>query len=291
MQRRDFLAGLLGATAVAGGELLRGGLALADEGDDRPGDETPLFDFSDRFYRANGLDPKLLVGRVTGWDGRSVFAATADPDHRNVRVVATNGGFDHEGGLVFFAVLANVNPTTFLASPAGQDANSVAGEFRAFNFPRARGSGRRQDDVFDMRHGLVGRNPLAIWTKASVRYTTSALSTTAGRQALAAMASRNGPDLDTTPLICAIDDIESLESRGFVTVTTLPTSGSAGPPWFLCPIIRDPVGRSLAPDATLAVTLRRDGTALVPQFHQLFRQLQSPAGGAPGLTPVSGRAG
>jgi hypothetical protein len=273
MQRMDVLAGLLGVAAEPGAS------------------GTAPFDFSDGFYRANGLDPRLLVGRVDGWDGRSVAAATSDPRHRNVRVVATNGGFDHCGGLVFYVVLANVDATTFLAGSAGQGAHRLASEFLAFNFPRASGTGRRQDDVFDTLPGFFGRDPLAIWTKASVRYTASALSTTAGRQALAAVASRNGCDLDTTPLIRTVDDIESLGSRGFVTVTTLPTDGSAGPPWFLCPIIRDPVGRSLAPDATLAVTLRRDGTALVPQFHQLFRQLQSPAGGAPGLTPVSGRAG
>jgi hypothetical protein len=275
MQRMDVLAGLLG---VAG---------AAEPG----GDGTPPFDFSDGFYRANGLDPRLLVGRVDGWDGRSVAATTSDPRHRNVRVLAINGGFDHRGGLVFYVVLANVDATTFLAGAAGQDAHRLAKEFMAFNFPRASGTGRRQDDVFDTRHGFFGRNPLAIWTKASVRYTPSALSTAAGRQALAAVAARNGADLDTTPLIRTVDDIERLGSRGFVTVTTQPADGSAGPPWFLCPIIRDPGGRSLAPDATLAVTLRRDGAALVPELHHLFRQLRSAAGGASGLTPVAGRAG
>jgi hypothetical protein len=287
MQRMDVLAGLLGVAGAAEPGGSGNGI----------GDGTPPFDFSDGFYRANGLDPGLLVGRVDGWDGRSVAAATSDPRHRNVRVVATSGGFDHRGGLVFYVVLANVAATTFLAGSAGQDAHRLANEFLAFNFPRASGAGRRQDDVFDTRHGFFGRDPLAIWTKASVRYTPAALSTTAGRQALAAVAASNGTDLDATPLIRTVDDIESLGSRGFVTVATLPADGSEGPPWFLCPIIRNPAG-SLAPDATLAVALRRDGAALDPQFHQLFRHLQSggrgrrtPAGGAPGLTPVSGRAG
>ena len=282
MQRMDVLAGLLGVAGAAE----PGGTAI-----------TP-FDFSDGFYRANGLDPRLLVGRVDGWDGRSVAATTSDPRHRNVRVVATNGGFDHCGGLVFYVVLANVDATTFLAGSAGQDAQRLANEFLAFNFPRASGSGRRQDDVFDTRHGFFDRDPLAIWTKASVRYTPSALSTNAGREALAAVAARNGTDLDATPLIRTVDEVESLGSRGFVTVTTLPADGSAGPPWFLCPIIPHPVGRSLAPDATLAVTLRRDGTALEPRFHRLFRRpggagraRRARVGGAPGLTPVSGRAG
>jgi hypothetical protein len=279
MQRMDVLSGPMG---VAG---------ASDLGGNGIGEGNTPFDFSDGFYRANGLDPRLLVGRVDGWDGRSVAAAASDARHRNVRVVATNGGFDHRGGLVFYVVLANVGATSFLPGSAGQDARGLAGEFLAFNFPRATGAGRRQDDVFDTRHGFFARNPLAIWTKASVRYTPSALSTTAGRQALAAVAARNGTDLDTTPLIRTVEDVESLGSRGFVTVTTLPTDGAAGPPWFLCPIIRNPVGRRLAPDATLAVTLRRDGAALEPRFRQLFRQLRTTAGGAPRLTPVSGRAG
>jgi hypothetical protein len=284
MQRRDFLAGLLGvtgATALGGAERLGSRWALAKGGDDGGGGGngigggTPPFDFSDSFYRANGLDPSRLVGRVNGADGRSVVATTADPKHRNVRVIATNGGFDHDGRPALFVVFANVSPTTFLAGPAGNGANGIANEFSAFNFPRAAGAGRRQDDVFDTRHGFFGKDPLAIWKKASVAYTSAALTTTAGRQALAAVAARSGTDLDGTPMIRTTDDIESLGASGFVTVTTLAVDGSAGAPWFLCPIIQDPAGGSIAPDATLAVTLKPDGTALVPQLQQLFHCLQS----------------
>jgi hypothetical protein len=284
MQRRDFLATLLGvtgATVLGGAELLRSPLVQAKGGGDDGGgggsnngigNGVPPFDFSDSFYRSNGLDPTLLVGRVNGTDGRSVVATTTDSKHRNVRVIATNGGFDHDGKLIFFVVFANVNPSTFLSSGARSDIS----RFIAYAFPRASGTGRRQDDVFDTRHGFDGKDPLAIWVKGSVAFTAAATTTSAGQQALAALAARNGTDLDGTPMIRSTDDIENLGGQGLVTVTTVPQDGSSTtPPWFLCPFINNPIGKSIAPDATLAVTLRPDGTALVPQFQSLFRCLQS----------------
>jgi hypothetical protein len=284
MRRREFLAGVLGAAgagALGFGDLVWSQPALAKGGGDGGGggngigNGVPPFDFSDAFYRANGLDPTQLVGRVNGADGRSVVATTTDPNHRNVRVTATAGGFDHDGNLVFFAVFANVNPATFLASSAGQNAKSTANGFHAFGFPRASGTGRRQDDVFETNHGFDGKDPIAIWTKAAVAYTSAATTTAAGQQALASLAASNGTDLDGTPMIRTTDEIESLSGQGFVSVTTLAQDGSAGPPWFLCPIIVNPTGHSIAADATLAVTLKPDGTALVPQFPQLFHCLQS----------------
>jgi hypothetical protein len=45
-----------------------------------------------------------------------------------------------------------------------------------------------------------------------------------------------------------------------VSVTAIPTDGSAGPPWFLCPVIEDPRDGAIAPDAHLTRALRADGT-------------------------------
>jgi hypothetical protein len=39
----------------------------------------PIFDFSDAYYRANGIDPAGLAGRGTGADGLSVTGPA--PDH------------------------------------------------------------------------------------------------------------------------------------------------------------------------------------------------------------------
>jgi hypothetical protein len=270
-----------GATAVSGAELAGSRWTPASGGRDRGGagngigGGVPPYDFSDSFYRRHGLDPSRLVGRVSGADGRSIVAATADPRHRNVRVVATNAGFGHDGGPLFFVVFAGVRPSTFLAGSAGGAANRVADEFSAFTFPRASGVGRRQDDVFDTRPGFFARDPLAIWRRASVAYTGAALTTSAGRRALAAVAARCGTDLDGTPMIRTAADVESLGASGFVTVTTPAADGSAGPPWCLCPILREPAGGSIAPDASLAVTLKPDGTALVPELPALFHCLQN----------------
>src|SRR2546430_1187474 len=234
MQRREFLAGMLGATgATVLGSLVVSPAVLGKGGDGAGATTGPPFDFSDAFYRSNGLDPAKIVGRVTGSDGRSVLGTAPDANHSNVRLTATAGGFDHDGALVFFVVPGQVNPATFLS----QGALSNANEFTAFGFPSASGTGRRQDDVFDTRHGFFGKDPLAVWKKAAVPYPSAARTPPAGKQALASLASANGTDADGTPLIRTTDNIESLQSNGFVTVTTLAQDGSQGPPWFLCPLM------------------------------------------------------
>src|SRR5262249_7290299 len=98
------------------------------------------------------------------------------------------------------------------------------------------------------------------------------------QSALSSLASRNGVDLDGTPMIRSTDDIENLQGQGFITVTTQPTDGSAPTPWFLCPFINNPIAKSIASDATLAVTTKPDGTDLVPQFRQRYTCLQSGGG-------------
>jgi hypothetical protein len=262
-------------TALGGAELLVSRLALAKDGGGGGAPPGPPFDFSDSFYRSNGIDPTKVIGRVNGHDGRSVIGTAPDANHSNVRITATNGGFDHDGALVFFVVTGNVAPATFLAGSAGQDALNNANEFTAFGFPSASGKGRRQDDVFDTRHGFFDKDPVGVWTKAAVAYTAAALNTTAGQQALAALASANGVDLDGTPMIRTTDNIESLTSQGFATVTKLAQDGSQGPPWFTCPILQNLGPTTIAKDATLNVARRPDGTALVPQQVTRFNCLQA----------------
>src|SRR5690349_9229278 len=110
MKRRGFVKGTiglagaaaLGATAISDLLLARAVFAKHGDGgggDDHGGSSGPPFDFSDAFLRQNGVDPTQLQNRVNGTGGGSVVATTSDPTRRNVRVLATFGGFDNDGSI------------------------------------------------------------------------------------------------------------------------------------------------------------------------------------------------
>jgi hypothetical protein len=242
---------------------------------------TPPFDFSDSFYRTNGIDPSKIRIRVSGADGNSVVAQAPDANHRNVRVTSTTGGFDNDGGLIYYNVFGEFFPDAFTSDSAGQSASSIANTFSAFHFPRRSGNpldgnlpNRRQDNVFDTRHGYFSNDPLGLWTLAFVIYTSSAFNTSAGQGALSSLASTNGTDTDGTPIIKKVDEIESLASSGFVTIRTRSTDGSQGAPWRICPVINPPTGGAITKDAFLNFVKKADGSPLIPVILQQFNCLQ-----------------
>ena len=51
--------------------------------------EVRPFDFSDKYYNANGVIPEMLIGRKNGADGESVFDSASERKYNNVRITAT----------------------------------------------------------------------------------------------------------------------------------------------------------------------------------------------------------
>src|SRR5215475_10969335 len=81
-------------------------LAFAQDADFNP----PPCDYSDQFYRDNGIDPTQVVGRfgnarrtgppATGEQVNWVAdtnCSVNDPNRRNIRILATTGGFPDDG--------------------------------------------------------------------------------------------------------------------------------------------------------------------------------------------------
>ena len=64
---------------------------------------------------------------------------------------------------------------------------------------------------------------------------------------LADLAERNGLDLDGTPIIATVGDIEDLYELGLVTKRTVPATD--GRRYAICPVIEDPTDGGIAPDA------------------------------------------
>ncbi|MFG0329965.1 MAG: hypothetical protein ACF8PN_08715 [Phycisphaerales bacterium] len=251
VRRALWSAGVVAAALVAS-------FASADE---------PPFDFSDAFYLENGVNPEAIVGRINGMDGVSVFDETNDPTRRGVRSLLTIPAFDHSGGIIWFNVFGELVTESFTDDAAGVEAREIADDAPIYIFPRAGGVPteifpKRQEDLVDLRHGYFSNNPLGLWVFVFVHYTDAALHTREGQAALEDLAERNGRDLDGTPIIRTLSEIDSLVDDGFVELVERNRDGSEGSPWSICPVIEDPRDGAIAPDAFLANVTLEDGSPL-----------------------------
>src|SRR5262249_48217081 len=103
------------------------------------GQNPPPFDFTDAHYLANGINPANILARVNGTCPANDMPACSvvdnlntDPDRRNIRVLSTTGGFDHEGNPLYYNIFGMVMPNTFTNDAAGQKAMSIANFFSAY---------------------------------------------------------------------------------------------------------------------------------------------------------------
>jgi hypothetical protein len=239
----------------------------------------PPFVFSDVFYLQNGIDPTTLVGAPAGTLPGSVIDTPPGPDFKNVRVLELTAAFDDSGHPIFFSVNGLPTPASFLPNAAGAQALAIAEKYKVYEFPRASNPPltvfpKRQDLVADLSGGYFSNNPLGVWQINIVRFTPAALNTPAGKAALADLAAKNGLDLDGTPIVNTKSDVLNLQSKGFVTIETPPTGFGR---WFFCPVLKDPQGGEIAPDAFLTMVLQADGSHLAGEQAQydLFHCLQS----------------
>jgi hypothetical protein len=223
------------------------------------------FDFSDAFYRKNGVEPTLLAGRPTGDGINSVVEPAPDANHRNVRVRRMLPAYDTSGNLHFFNVFGDLQPGAFTPNAAGVAARNLAEKSIVYVFPTRTGDqtgvrNNRQADMIDLRNGYFSNNPLGIWVHVFVSWTPAAFDTAQGRSTLAKLASRNGTALDGTPIIKQKSQIDDLVSNGLVRLLKRPTTETGR--WFICPVLEDPRGGAITMDATLAFVRDANGNPL-----------------------------
>jgi len=256
----------------------------------------PPFDFNDEFYAKNGLctnaDATLgcIVGiNNLGGDSRVGFAAGTDTgtefgttpssfggaynwivDTSNtdptrgginggIRVTQTTGGFDKDGNLIYYSIMAPVpDDRFFMNNTAGVRAHTIANQFRAFIFPKQFKGGvlrfdpcpvgtqpgtpaaatcvvlnpppgnRRQDNLFETKNQYFCGNLLGLWLIEMVVFTPQSQSP-AGQKALTALAIQNGISLDGTPVFKTLDQINQLVDAGYVQLLELPAEPHPGP--------------------------------------------------------------
>ena len=237
-----------------------------------------LYDFTDDYYRQNGIDPLLIAGRRQAVLPNAVASTPIFSFQRAVRALSTIPAYDDSGHDVFFSVLGGFASNAFLADSSGASTRQTADSTFEYVFPRQGtnpvGLGAsRQSVVLDLRHGFFSHDKLGIWTHVWVNYTPAALTTAAGQKALADLAQRNGKDLDGTPLITRVNDVEDLFKNGFVTKTQRPLTDTLH--YSICPVIKDPRRGGIAPDQFLNFTKNADGTPLEPRFFNDFESLRT----------------
>jgi len=234
------------------------------------------YDFTDDYYRANGVDPAKINGRRQAPSPQAVVDTPNFSFQRNVRMISTTTGYSHNGSPQFFVVLGGNGYDLFTKDKAGRKAQEIADSFAEYIFPR-RGANpvgipnSRQAFLHQNNNGYFSKNPLGLWIHVWVNYTDKAFNTKDGKKALADLQKKNGLALDGTPIIKTVSEIENLYKKGFVTkLTTTDASRYA-----ICPEIRDPRDGGIAPDAIANFNLREDGSYLEPELFNAWTALKT----------------
>jgi hypothetical protein len=276
----------------------------------------PPYDFSDAFYTANGLDPTKIVLRLAdGVDGGKLDPSFTSPQISNIRETFYTGTFDRDGLINFTSILGVlVNSHAFLSNPIGQNMHSVADSFQAFVFPKQPnltsvvcnppgGSGacvtlspvapnRRQNTMVDTRATYFCIDLIQVWLAEYVIYTPQAF-TAAGQAVLRPIAAANGTTFDGTPVLTTLDQIESLQKQGLVTLAEVPDTvaddGSQGVRYVVCDVMQDPTDGTVTSDGILIDAKHQDGSSVSPDFVAEFSCLQQTGNycqGSPQRVPV-----
>ena len=241
--------------------------------------EDRLFDFTDEYYRQNGVDPAKIQGRRQGVAPRGTIDAPIFTFQRNVRTLQNNPAYNQSGAPVFWTVMGDLFVESFTPDEAGARARQIADNMPLYVFPTRTGNpiglgNNRQADIVDMRNGYFSNNPLGLWTHVWVGFTDRAFNTADGRKALEDLRKRNGTALDGTPIIKTLSELDNLFSKGFAQKRFRNPNGSEGPMYGICPVVKDPTDGGIPVDTTLSYVRKPDGTPLEPYFLTNFDSLR-----------------
>jgi hypothetical protein len=208
------------------------------------------FDFAERYYAANGIEPSMLLNRRNGVDGLSVIDYPSERNRNNVRVIATQTAYGPGGETLFWNLYAEFDKNAFTAGPAGQSAFDLAYGFPVYTFPStSQKGGERQSSVIDVSEGYFEKNVLGIGVVMTVEYNAPT-----GREDaayLAEMGKRNGLSVDGTPIIRTTKEIGQLLRRNLISLSTRGSSGDGQLPFIVGKVMEYPNHGAIADDAFL----------------------------------------
>lgn len=220
------------------------------------------FDFADKFYYENGVEPNFILNRRTGEDAFSVFDKTDEEKYRNVRIIASSAGYNYKGDSVYFNYYGEVTVDSFIKEDIGKQALKIAERFPIYVFPSQSVEGSdRQAPMFETRNADTKKNPLGLRVIVMVEFTYR-IDSDENAQIIADMIERNGVSLDGTPIIKTMDELQELSRREIVTITMKGLDDLVTPSYAIAPIVQDMSEGAIAPDAYLMTVLQEDGKPL-----------------------------
>lgn len=234
------------------------------------------FDFSDRHYHENGVEPGLIADRRNGDDKYSVIDFINDPKFRGVRIRAVFPAYDAQGGIVYWNLYGELFKDGFRADAAGDQAIELAHRYPIYIFPsETTVNSLRQGHLIDLQDGYFEKNPLGLGVQVLVNFTERSKTVT-GKKELRALAERNGLSLDGTPIIKTSREIEDLTRMDLITQRVKGLDDPTQPPFAIARVIENPARGAIA-DGFLITVLNSEGKPLLAEypFTQNFNCLQT----------------
>jgi hypothetical protein len=216
----------------------------------------PVFphDFSNDFYKLNGIVATSIRFRLTGKDSLSVIEATNHPSYSDVRALITLGAYTGDRGQVYWNPFGVVS---FSSSDRAKQAYALSLRHPIYVFPAPAPdikvspfSYMRQAVIIDDTSAgyAAERNPLSLRAIARVKF----LKPTSEKAAavLKEMASINGTAGDGLPVVKGIGDLSTLKTYDLIEIST--ASGEVA----IAPIITNE--KAFAKDAFLSTVLYKE---------------------------------
>jgi hypothetical protein len=260
---KDALNKLTNLIAVAAVAILLSA-AVPAQSDDIERDLRP-FDFSDEYYRENGVVPELMSERRSGADGLSVFDAAPDPSRRDVRITATMPAYSAAGEPLYWNLYGRMDKGAFVRRAAGAEAQAVADGYPMFVFPSTSSRGHRQAPLLAIDERYFAKNPLGLAAVWHVRFS-DRIETPEGRTAMRILAGRNGYSLDGTPIVRYKSEIDQLLTQGMIEVS-LTNAGERSGHYVIGRVLQNLDRGAIAGDAFLIAVLGRDGQPIAAERH------------------------
>lgn len=237
-------------------------LLLASASAQQLSEEVRPFDFSNDYYKTNGIIAETLVDRKDGADGKSVFDVPEDgATFTNVRITETRPAYAADGSPIYWNYYGTASKESFIPNETGIIAAKAAKNYPLYIFPSSFVRGMdRQAALIPVDSSYFQTNPLGIAQVVIVEFNSRI--SRSGQKVLNMLAERNGTSSDGTPIIRTVAELGSLVSDGLVTLR-----GDDNAPYAVAKVIQYPDRGAITPDAYLLFVQQADGQPLAGERH------------------------